>query len=134
MESFEEIVTKKHENSIEIYKKEYEEKQKNKALTSEQKIMLINENRDNFNKAKLSRFFKELNSKYFSLSQNHKMIKIKNLEHLSLKSIQTICNYVSKMFDTFEDDSKEFIQLKNELESYIREIAEQKITEENENI
>ena len=38
------------------------------------------------------------------------------------------------MFDTFEDDSKEFIQLKNELESYIREIAEQKITEENENI
>ena len=79
MNSFEEIVTEKHAKSIETYKKEFEEKQKNKDLTKEQKIMLYQENKDKVNKVKLSKFFKELDNRYFSLSQNHKMIKIINL-------------------------------------------------------
>ena len=133
MNSFEEIVTEKHAKSIETYKKEFEEKQKNKDLTKEQKIMLYQENKDKVNKAKLSKFFKELDNRYFSLSQNHKMIKIINLGHLTSRSIQTICNYISQMFDSYEDDKDKFEQLKNELESFIKKIADQKIPEEDEN-
>ena len=133
MNSFEEIGTEKQAKSIETYKKEFEEKQKNKDLTKEQKIMLYQENKDKVNKVKLSKFFKELDNRYFSLSQNHKMIKIINLGHLTSRSIQTICNYISQMFDSYEDDKDKFEQLKNELESFIKKIADQKIPEEDEN-